>query len=182
MRKRNKFSIYIGLAACLLSQGLWAACNSSIKMTKPDNIYIDHLDGTVTDSETGLMWQKCSLGQVWNAGADANSGSDDSCDSADPLPTYTWQVALAKANEDNSFAYSNWRLPNINEMRTLVEYACTNPSINSTIFPNTIARTYWLSTIYADNNEKVWQMTFLNGSAYMSDKSEEYNVRLVRNN
>jgi Spy/CpxP family protein refolding chaperone len=47
---------------------LWAGaaqsqvCQRGIAAANPDNAYIDHGDGTVTDTRTGLMWAKCLNG------------------------------------------------------------------------------------------------------------------------
>ena len=39
--------------------------NHNIANKWPDSRYAVNNDGTVTEIETGLMWQQCSLGQVW---------------------------------------------------------------------------------------------------------------------
>ena len=149
--------------------------NANIVITKPDSIYIDHLDGTVSDIETGLTWQKCSIGQTWNAGADTNSGSDDSCDSNHAQDT--WQVALAKSNE-----VSGWRLPNKNELSSLTEVACDNLSINTNFFPNSLPFYYWSSSLHGNVlNNRSWAVTFNDGVAEAREKSDFGAARLVRN-
>lgn len=179
--KFSTLTSIIGLSAAVLSQSIWAQCttnrNVSIVITKPDSIYIDHLNGTVTDTETGLQWQKCSLGQTWNAGADANTGSDDSCDGTAVIST--WQSALAKAN-DNVLVVSDWRLPNKNELKSLVEGACYNPAINESLFPNTVSASYWSASPYAGNDSYAWIVYFSNGSDSADLKNVSSYVRLVR--
>ena len=67
-----------------------ALCDFSHRVSsKPDDIYIDHANGTVTDAQTGLMWRKCSLGRTWNGGSDATTPNDDSCTGA--ALNLTWQ-------------------------------------------------------------------------------------------
>ncbi len=67
------------------------------------NVYKDNGDGTVTDSATRLMWTQ----------ADSGAGMN-------------WQAALAWAQEKNAQKYlghSDWRLPNIKELQSLVDYS-----------------------------------------------------------
>lgn len=49
------FSFYPWLAGllCTLALPTWAA-------------FIDNGDGTITDATTGLVWDKCSIGQTWD--------------------------------------------------------------------------------------------------------------------
>ena len=80
----------------LLATGLASAdCNSpsGLALTKPDSIYQDNMDGTVTDTETGLTWAKCALGRYWIENA-AGDSSDDECN-AGPN-TISWQAALER--------------------------------------------------------------------------------------
>ncbi len=141
---------------------------SSITLTKPDTIYRDPADGTITDKITGLMWQKCSLGL---------SGSD--CDTGDVL-YYSWQSALAAANENSDFGFSDWRLPNAKELESLAEVACLAPHTNENIFPNAKAYPYWSSTPAADSGNRAWYFSFLYADAYRSNKNSDRAVRLVR--
>lgn len=107
----------------------YSACNPNMVLKKPDSIYIDHGNGTVTDKQTGLMWQKCSIGQVYNAGACSGT-----------VGMYNWQDALGKAqlaNTSTVYGYNNWHLPNVKELASLVETACYDPAINNLIFPAT---------------------------------------------
>ena len=142
--------------------------NADINITKPDNIYTDHRDGTVTDKETGLMWQKCSLGL---SGADCTTGT---------AVTHTWQAALAAANTNTGNGYSDWRLPNKNELASLTEKACINPAINETVFPATVSKLYWSSALYSDISYFAWVVHFYYGDVNNDFKLNSYSVRLVR--
>ena len=54
-----------------------------------------------------------------------------------------WIQALAAA-EDSTFAgFDDWRLPNVRELLTLVEYCNFNPAINATYFPGTPLTDVW---------------------------------------
>lgn len=141
--------------------------NPNIKITKPDHIYIDHGDGTVTDQQTGLMWSKCPLGL---------SGMD--CSSGVALEK-TWQAALAEANASNLSGYSDWRLPNFKEADTLTEKACNNPQININLFPNTLYGRYWTASHYSNGPGWAYNWTTAGGiSASFKDRNRF--LRLVR--
>lgn len=83
-------------------------------------------DNIVTDTKTGLMWKQCSEGL---SGADCMTGT---------AAFITWQEALVLADTQNisGFAgYFDWRLPNVEELRSLTAINCYNPSINEYVFP-----------------------------------------------
>jgi hypothetical protein len=86
----------------------------------------------VTDSQTGLVWRRCSEGQTWNNGAcvgDAN--------------TLTLQESYALAKTQ-----SGWRVPNAKELSSLVDRSRFNPAIDPIAFPQTQSAFYWTSTPY----------------------------------
>ena len=159
------------LLALSLSHSALAACNANILKTKPDTIYTDNGDGTVTDTETGLMWDKCTWGL---SGSNCRSGT---------ASQYTWVAALAAAQTANAAAYlgySDWRLPNVAELRSLVETACYNPSINEALFPGTQGSVYWSASSYASSSNFAWIVDFGYGDEYYDGKSGSRYARLVR--
>ena len=82
--------------------------------------FVDNGDGTVTDTSTGLMWDQC---------ADGLSGNGNCATGA--LVPYTWANALGLAatqSAANYKGYSDWRLPSIVELRTLVKGTTVQPS------------------------------------------------------
>lgn len=153
----------------------WAqTCNPNIKLTKLDSRYVNHGDGTVTDTVTNLMWMQCSLGLT---GADCATRSENNY-------KYFWRGALKAAqtaNQNNLLGYSDWRLPNIKELHSLVESACYTPAINTHLFPNTLSAGYWTASPYANYSKKAWQVHFFFGLDSYSSKSDlALSVRLVR--
>jgi len=167
----------------LLSLGLLAASaqaevqcgnqNDHLASTTPLSEFALHEDGTATHVTTGLTWMRCSLGQDWNGSTCTGSAS-----------TYTWQQALQAVeffNNDGGFAgHNDWRLPNKNELNSIVERKCYEPAINEAIFPGTPADWYWTSSPYADDASGAWNVSFNGGCMIASPKSEMDRVRLVR--
>lgn len=163
----------IGLLSLLPILANGQSCQTaSVSVTTPDNRFINHNDGTVTDSKTGLMWKRCSEGQTFNAGA---------CSGVANL--YRWQAALQQvqtANVQGFAGFNNWRLPNSKELRSIVERQCFDPAINLNIFPSTVATVFWSSSRYAGNSNTAWGVDFTNGNDNGYLKSDTYQVRLVR--
>ncbi len=118
--------------------------------------YKDNGDGTVTDTSTGLIWQKTGI-----------SGK-------------TWEQALAYCESLNLASHADWRLPNAKELRSLVDATRSNPSISTTYFPDTAASWYWSSTTSAYNTSNAWIVNFYFGDVDGYDKGGSYNVRAVR--
>lgn len=117
----------------------------------------DNGDGTVTDSSTGLMWQK--------------TGSGD---------TMTWENALSYCTGLNLGGYTDWRLPTIKEAWSLVDYDNYLPAIDTSFFTDVQAFSYWTSTTYSYNPSHGWTMDFQNGYANDGDKTYYGYVRAVR--
>lgn len=151
-----------------------AACNGAdISADAPDTRY-DASTDTITDKATGLFWKRCAEGL---SGADCATGT---------ALTGTWADALARVAAVNAApatlgaGSSDWRLPNRNELATLVERKCTNPAINSVIFPRTPSQSFWSSTPYALNAALAWFVDFNSGDVGPAFKTGTRNIRLVR--
>jgi len=145
---------------------------TTIPATTPTSRFTVHGNGTVTDTKTGLMWKQCSEGL---SGADCSVGG---------AGAYTWQGALQQAqtvNVGSGFAgYTDWRVPNVKELRSITERQCYAPSINTTIFPNTVSSLYWSSSPVADFSNGAWLVYFYYGTDGWHYKDSNYYVRLVR--
>lgn len=129
-------------------------------------------NGTVTDSDTGLVWDQCTYGL---SGAGCATGS---------AFNGTWPDALRQATNANADAYkgtSDWRVPSKNELESIVKIDKSGPTIDSTAFPGTpmIAR-LWTSTTYALLPANAWGINFNDGEVDYNTKTEPGYVRLVR--
>ena len=127
--------------------------------------FIENGDGTVTDTRTGLMWEKIN-----------NKN------------TYTWKQAKEYCDTLTLGGYGDWRLPTRNELHTIVNYERLNPAISAGLFPRirpgsfpgTAPNNYWTSTTSATSDESAWYVHFLYGYVHYLDKMNYCNVRAVR--
>ena len=168
----NRTPLAWAAALCLLPA--WAqavTCQDGIPASNPDSIYIAHGDGTVTDTRTGLMWKQCREGY---GGA--------SCAADGGTTSFDWQAALTHANGHTFAGHSDWRLPNLKELRSLVEECRSNPAINDAIFPNatTSSSVVWSGSPVAGYPNLAWHVYFSYGNAYSYYRGLGGHVRLVR--
>lgn len=147
--------------------------NPNIENITPDSRYTVHDDGTVTDNDTGLMWMQCSEGQSW----ESNGGAGNCTGTA---TTHTWDAALALANGKAFAGYSDWRLPDIKQLASLVAEDRYSPAINSTIFPATPSSGFWSGSPIAYDSNTSWSVYFNHGSDSGSYRNGDVHVRLVR--
>ncbi|WP_103921764.1 Lcl domain-containing protein, partial [Candidatus Venteria ishoeyi] len=146
-------------------------CPDSIQATTPDQELTLNTDNTVTHHRTALIWDRCPWGQ---SGAECGTGT---------AGEYDWQQALeivATANAQKHLGHNDWRLPNKNELASLVERHCYNPAINGSFFPNTPASGFWSSSPYAANSHYAWYVYFGNGFVGANGEDDTLRVRLVR--
>ncbi len=141
---------------------------ADLPRSAPPERYLVNGDGTIRDKVTGLLWKRCSEGQ-----------GGETCANGKAV-TYTWSDAVAVA-QGSTFAGGNgWRLPTVSELATLLEYQCTMPSINLTVFPGTPASNFWSATPYAGYQNGAWNINFNDGVHDNSSKNYLLYVRLVK--
>ena len=116
--------------------------------TTPDNQFINLGNGVIEHRETGLQWSRCALGQQ----TDGNRCTGRAT-------VFSWEEAgeaVAAVNQSGQIAgRSDWRLPTVEELLTLVERCREAPSINTSIFPDTPWSGFWTSTLHYDGREHV---------------------------
>ncbi len=132
-------------------------------------------DATVTDSQTGLIWAKDGNIMLTRDPGWDNDGA------------VTWQYALdyvAKLNAENYLGHNDWRLPNINELESLINADMSDLAVwlNSQGFTNMQSYNYWSSTTLASNTGDAWSIS-LNNGGWLNigiKNSDSYYVLLVR--
>ncbi len=155
--KLNQVLLSLALAGILANSGVSAQSR-----------YTFSADGTeVTDNTTGLLWQRCNAGQIWDAASSNCAGTPG---------TYSHEAALA-------LAQAGWRLPNIKELASIVDLGKNYPSYDVAVFPATVQTTNWSATPlvgHINNVAYAWAINGNWGSVYYYDRSTRFNVRLVR--
>jgi len=134
----------------------------------PTPRFIDNGDGTVTDNMTDLIWLK----------------------NADCFGLRTWTNALSDCNglasgtcglTDGSSA-GDWRLPNVNELISLIDRSQFNPALPSGhFFTGVQFTTYWSSTSHAaDGSYLAWTVSMVHGVVFYYVKTTITHVWPVR--
>ena len=125
-------SMTLFAAFSCISWGVSASCDTSslspiVATTPTENFIIDTSAEVVTDKTTGLMWKMCMEGM---SGSDCRTGSGTQA-------TYLAALqSVATLNSGAGFAgFTDWRLPNLKELRTIVEEKCSRPALNQAVFP-----------------------------------------------
>lgn len=131
---------------------------------QPDDRFVDNQDGTVTDTLTCLQWQQATADTTGDGVADL----------------MTWESALAYAEGLFFAGHNDWRLPDMNELTSIVDYSRFDPAIDPTYFPDTVSFYYWSSTTAAYNPHNAWLVLFNLGYGLSGPKSYSYYVRAVR--
>ena len=123
---------------------------------------IDDLDNYVVKSwETWVMVEDTSTNLIWEVKTDENYDQ-----------RYTWANALQFCDELNISGRADWRLPNRNELLSIVDYSTHQPAIDTTYFPyfDEIGHT-WSSSTAVDDSSKAYYINPTDGLLHVNDKA-----------
>jgi len=148
--------------------------------------YVDNGDGTITDLTTQLVWEKKSADGTIH----------------DWETQYNWVGAftfIAALNAGTGFAaHTDWRLPNVKELQSIVDYEYSDPVVhpafNSNCMPGCAvlncsctrfpqsggAPDYWSSTSDISGPLLAWRVDFTSGEVLTDGKEDRHFVRAVR--
>lgn len=94
---------------------------------------------------------------------------------------FHWNAALGAANSNTYAGYSDWRLPNLKELRSLVEECRNSSAVNVTVFPNTPSLLFWSGSPYSGYTSNALVVNFNHGYAtYYNRNYYHLPARLVR--
>ncbi len=169
----RKVSLFTALAVLAIQSNYTSAqvCYSAVTQTTPDSRFVVNDDGTVSDSETGLMWQRCTFGQNYNNETDTCEGTSQQLN---------WGEALRGAENASYADYSDWHVPNVKELASILEHRCVQPSINESVFLATKLQNYWSSTSGKERTDLAWVYQFDKGINSLHAKESDVYLRLVR--
>lgn len=186
--------------------------------------YVDNGDGTVTDLNTTLTWEKkvsldgigdafalhdadnrypwfgsCSLSGA-TCGSDVDCPVAESCDVGDlqtPSPNgltiFEW---VALMNSSVFAGFNDWRVPNVRELQSIVDYGTFSPSVGLALHEFgcgvgcsditdpacscTVSANYWSSSTFASSSTGAWGVNFGSGLVNANAKTSTLFVRAVR--
>jgi hypothetical protein len=121
----------------------------------------------VVDIDSGLIWQRCSVGQTWISGVGCAGNVD----------AFTFDNA-------QRLGHGPWRLPTNIELAKLIDhgraYAEMVPTIDVDAFPDTDRTKLWYWTSTPDGSFVAWYVSFVDGRVSLDGRNFTYSVRLVR--
>jgi Protein of unknown function (DUF1566) len=130
MIARRRFIVAAALSAGIVgtSSTVRAECDPA-KPTEPFASRFEVHGETVYDKSTDLTWTRCSYGQQWT--------EDGGCSGSVKL--LDWHSAVGLHLQEDA----DWRLPERDELQSIVAPNCKKPAINETVFPGTPSIQYW---------------------------------------
>jgi len=129
-------------------------------MARPtfSNFTRDNVKEIVTNTKTGVMWQD---------------------DASVKRVKQTWSEAKRYCQALNYGGHSDWYLPNISELESLVNTKKSDPAIKGN-FKNIISSYYWSSSSVVSYSSYAWYVSFLYGNSDYDGKTSSYYVRCAR--
>ena len=106
------------------------------------NDFVDNGDGTVTDRATGLMWMKVDSGKTMN-----------------------WEQSLEYAEGLEYAGHDDWRLPNVKELQSIVDYSRAPDARSAS------ARGAAINPIFALTDKEPW---FWTGTTHIENRFGYY--------
>jgi hypothetical protein len=163
-----------GQTLCYTDNGIEISCAGTGQdgeyqkgVASPSPRFTDNGDGTVTDNLTGLMWKKdTSTSRMGNTAIE-----------------YANNLSLGSSGCGSS--YTDWRLPNIKELQSLIDFGNFDPALptgHPFINYSTASYSYWSSTAYTSNTDYVHVVSLLSATNSNKDKTSfsSYRVWPVR--
>lgn len=142
----------------MTKQILALLCVASIALGA-NGLYRDAAKSVVVDTRTGLVWQD---------------------DAAAASTTATWANAITTCENLVLGGYTDWRLPNVNELKSIRDMSRSSPAID-TNFVNSSTNNYWSSTTYQLDTTLALGALY-GGGVFWNTKTSSNYFRCVRGN
>ena len=119
----------------------------------PENRFVLNADGTVVDTLTGLMWIQAPHSLTNNSG------------------THGWNAAVDFCEDLDYAGHSDWRLPNVLEMQSIIDYGQSSPALpDGHPFLGVRLEFYHTSTTHAADSRSVWGLGIWDGRVTVGGK------------
>jgi TPR repeat protein len=128
------------------------------------------------DLQMKLMWLRFAYGQRWLDGELIGSSQKVNWENAMKIPEFF--------NKQNYLGYNDWRLPNIYELKTLIDMESgrkTGYFTDANVFPKKDTGWFWSSSDDTVEIYNAWYINFDDGYSSSNLKGFNLDVRLVRN-
>jgi len=156
----------------------------------------------VVDNVTGLMWEiktkdvglqdtvhrytwynSSGINDGGNTGTENGNSGFDTGSCVDTVNCDT-EKFVAQINTAALCGHSDWRLPDLEELRSIVDLNFST-TVDNNYFPNTttfLNKKYWSSTQNSSDSggTSVYTIAFTSGSSSIHSKNEGFSIRLVR--
>lgn len=190
------------------------SCPAGLSLSTPSSDFENAGFGLVLHKPTGLMWKRCVEGMAWNGSGCSSSpvtlAWEDAFDrvvAVNKAPKLSAERLNQRASllvrylapslliePFDNLGYDDWRLPNVNELRSIVETGCSDPASNVSEFPdekegmfsdlfpgpNAKVRYFWSSSPVMGTQDRAWRVGFFSGLDGVSPVKTMAMVRLVR--
>lgn len=169
------------------STHFWSITEDPDDSTKALEIYMYTADIRTSAKTDGTLYARCVKGTVFNPSGILTSDEDPT----EPVTTdsltglswtksiglKTWKLALDSCEKLNYGGHDDWRLPNVNELQTVMEYSSSTSGI---ALPNTSPVVHWTSTTYVKVTDSAVYYSFSNGGTSRGSKTNDMNHVCVR--
>lgn len=157
--------------------------------------YTDNGDGTITDNQTGLMWAQKTQGNSYPNGVDRLTDAGNAFNSVIDMngglaASYSSQscstisVDGASSSPVGFAGYCDWRMPNIEELKTIVDLNAPGCGVGSpcidSIFGLTLTTYYWSASSFPLAVQTAWATDFIFGGSTYLPRGNQYAFRAVR--
>jgi hypothetical protein len=202
MRTKNAWwMLIVGMVGALLAAGAAVQAEDfpGDGVTGPPLSYRLQSDGTVRDNNTLLIWEVKDTGggihdvgnaYTWSSGGSLPDGTaftdflatlNNTC-AGDETTACTKNVdCTGIGNSKCGYAgHQDWRMPNVKELQSIVDYSTKIPAIASSFPGATAADDYWSSPPLAGYSSSAWVVNFGAGAVEVIAKDFPLRVRAVR--
>ncbi|MFY0664792.1 MAG: DUF1566 domain-containing protein [Natronospirillum sp.] len=204
MKKHSNVHLLLVAAAWLCSPVVLSQSSTDARYTKVSNTGFTLTAGVplgagsaewacTQDESTGLLWEVKTddpthlryMGHryTWfDAASETGSrGNPLTCGNSLGSQPCNTAAYIAAVNAARLCGHSDWRMPSLRELQSILDPMESAPAMNPEYFPNTLSTFFWTGTPYPDSSSQSWHVHVGTAFSYgNASRSSNRNVRLVR--